>query len=160
MSIIISHKNNKLNLIIGGCYKGAVHEEKKELCECEFYVVKQKLSFGEQYQTPALLLFMELMHKRAHCIDNLLDDFTNHFSNEKYHGDSGVEYMKKIILEFLENNVLFARCNDCYESYLNCEIGFNNILYVSKTNNHDELELSNELEEFNNEKCVNHRKNF
>jgi len=126
MALSITFKNSFIQLSILGCHNGECKTKSSGCGEVE--VIKE--TFHPYVATPITRLFLHIQFGRKYKIDELIAKFDEYFSHGQNNQVSGIEYLKKIILEELEKDSSWKICPKCDLEYKENHRKFDNINYI------------------------------
>lgn len=124
MAISISlNKSKEVVMILNGCYH-------KDICRSNgcyhFEYFKTKIDIYKPNTISQMYLYLAMGRKER--LNNLIKKYNEYFFDRL--NENGIDYLKKIILEDLENDSLRKTCIKCKKLYEENKIKFEDIMYI------------------------------
>ncbi len=126
MALSITFKTSSIELCISGCHNSDCNKQSNGCGEIEILTEQ----FHPYVITPLTRLFLHIQFGKKYKIDDLIKKFEEHFKDGQNIEENGIEYFKKIILEYLETDEIWKICKNCNSEYKSGCRTFEKINYV------------------------------
>jgi hypothetical protein len=127
MALSINVNNGNICMVINGCHNGNCNHTTNGCGEFVTYIEK----FNASRATPITRMFLHTVFGRNSHLDEILEKYDAYFANDSHHDESGIEYIKKLILDDCDNDNSWKICPVCKIMYMRKILPFENIHYIT-----------------------------